>query len=68
MKEFDCVAGKRQAQERIDREMRGKSLRARIEYMEKEAEKGTLGAWWRGVKAANAEGTKRGRVRPSRAA
>ena len=52
-KTFDCVAFKREAQQRIYEEIKELSAEEQIEYFRRKAEEGPLGDWWRKVKAAS---------------
>ena len=46
-KTFDCVAFKRQAQTRIYKETQGMTFEEEVAYLQRRAEKGPLGPWWK---------------------
>ena len=51
-KTFDCVDFKRRAQERIYEQIRSMTHEQERAYFEQEAERGTLGEWWKRIKAS----------------
>jgi hypothetical protein len=50
---FDALEFKRKAQARLRRETKGMTHAEEIAYLEKKAEEGELGAWWRSLKKAS---------------
>ena len=52
-KAFDCIAYKREVQRRIYEETQHMTSDEQIEYFRRRAEEGSLGTWWRAVKAAS---------------
>jgi hypothetical protein len=51
-KAFNCVAFKRQAQKDIYQAIKNMTPAQEIVYFEKQAAEGSLGDWWKQVKAA----------------
>jgi hypothetical protein len=56
-KSFDCLAFKDRAQETILRETRGMSRDEEIEYLNRRAERGAVGEWWRRLRRPPAQTT-----------
>jgi pyridoxine/pyridoxamine 5'-phosphate oxidase len=52
---IDCVALKRQAQEKIYADIEGMSAAEQIEYFHRRAQSGVLGAWWKQVSRLTAD-------------
>lgn len=49
-KTFDCIAFKREVQERIYEETKYLTPDEQIQYFHRRAEQGSLASWWRKVK------------------
>ena len=49
-KDFDCIAFKRKAQERIYEATKNMTLEEKLEYFNRRAETGPLGEWWKSLK------------------
>jgi hypothetical protein len=52
-KTFDCIAYKRKVQEQIYEQTRHMTTEEQIQYFRRRAEEGSLGDWWRKVKAGS---------------
>ena len=52
---FDCVAFKHEVQAKIYEEIKNLPPQEEIDYFRKRAEEGSLGAWWKEVKAQTRE-------------
>ena len=51
-KEFDCVAFKRQVQDKVFQETKGLSLEEQVAYFRKKANSGPLAKWWKRLPSA----------------
>ena len=58
-KTFDCVEFKHQAQRKIFRETRGKTVLEQAAYFRKKVSRGPLAGWWSTIQPGTTAGTRK---------
>jgi pyridoxine/pyridoxamine 5'-phosphate oxidase len=62
-KGFDCIKFKRQIQAKIYEEIKNMTAKEQIVYFQKQAESGSLGAWWKSLQNRNMSASRNAKQR-----